>query len=128
MAEALLRQQAGDRFEVYSAGLEPKGINPVTVQVMNEIGVRLDGHRSKSLYEYMGKLTFDTVITVCGHADESCPAPLWAGGGIKLHWPFDDPAAASGTDEAKLAKFREVRDQINQRIKVWLDEREAEAR
>lgn len=126
MAEALLRQQAGDRFEVYSAGLEPKGINPFTIRVMDEIGVSLDGHRSKSLYEYMGKLTFDTVITVCGHADASCPAPLWAGG-TKLHWPFDDPAAVDGTDETKLAKFREVRDQINRRIQVWLSENEAEA-
>ncbi|NWG16205.1 MAG: arsenate reductase ArsC [Chloroflexi bacterium] len=120
MAEALLRKYAGDRFEVHSAGLEPKGIHPLTVRVLDEIGVDISGQHSKSLKTYMGRDFFRYVITVCGHADANCPQPLWAQGGVKLHWPFDDPAAVEGTEETQLAKFREVRDQIDQKIQDWL--------
>jgi arsenate reductase (thioredoxin) len=121
MAEGFLRQHAGDRFNVYSAGLEPKVIHhPLTIQVMQEAGVDVSQHTSDSVSAYMGRMPFRYVITVCAHADANCPTPLWHQG-TKLHWPFDDPAA-EGTD---LAKFREIRDQIEQRIKAWLDESSA---
>jgi arsenate reductase len=119
MAEALLRRQAGDRFDVYSAGLEPKGINPYTVRVMAEIGVPLDGHRSKPLSEYIGRLSFGYVITLCGDADARCPS-VFPGVGQRLHWGLQDPAAGAGTAEQRLAKFREVRDEIEERLREWL--------
>jgi arsenate reductase len=120
MAEAFLRKQAGDRFEVYSAGLEPTEINPYTMRVMQEAGVDMSGQRSKSLQEYMDKVNFGFLITVCSNAERKCP--IFPGMGMRLHWPFEDPAAFEGTDEAKLEKFRQVRDQIEARITAWLDE------
>ena len=126
MAEGLLRKYAGDRFEVYSAGLEPKGINPFAIQAMDEIGIDIRGQRSKSVKEYMGRIFFHYLITVCGHADANCPQALWANGGVKLHWPFEDPAAVEGTDEVKLAAFRQVRDLLETRIKSWIVELEQE--
>ncbi len=125
MGEAFLRHYAGDKFEVHSAGLEPKGINPYTIRVMDEIGIDIRGQHSKDTRPYMGRVFFHYVITVCSSADKSCPQALWAQGGKKLHWPFDDPAAIEGTDEEKLAKFREVRDQIGTKIQQWIAEREA---
>jgi arsenate reductase len=121
MAEAFLRQYAGDRFEVYSAGLEPKGINPYTIRVMEEAGIPLDGHRSKVLSEYMGQVHFGYMITVCADAEEKCPS-VFPDMGQRLHWGFEDPAAFVGSEEETLAKFREVRDQIDERIKGWLAE------
>ena len=121
MAEALLRHHAGDRFDVYSAGLEPKGMSPFTVRVMEEIGIPLTGQYSKDVREYMGKLHFGYLITVCANAEERCPT-TFPGVGQRLHWAFDDPAAVEGADEDKLAKFREVRDQIDHRIHDWLAE------
>lgn len=126
MGEGLMRHLAGDQFEVYSAGLEPKGINPYSIQAMDEIGIDIRSHWSKSTKEYMGKMFFHYVITVCGNADKSCPQALWAQGGKKLHWPFEDPAAVEGTDEEKLAAFRDTRDQIEARINLWLVELAAE--
>jgi arsenate reductase len=120
MAEGLLRHYAGDRFEAYSAGLEPKGIHPLAVRVMEEIGLPLTGQRSKDVDEYVGQLHFGYVITVCSHADDKCP--IFPDIGQRLRWPFDDPAALEGTDQDKLAKFREVRDQIDRRIREWLAE------
>jgi arsenate reductase len=121
MAEALLRKNASNDFEVFSAGLEPAGVNPYTIRVMEETGIDMSDHSSKSLTEYLGKVHFGYVITVCSNADEKCPA-IFPGMGQRLHWPFDDPAALKGSDEEKLAKFREVRDQIEKRIKEWLAE------
>lgn len=120
MAEAFLRNLAGDRFEVYSAGLEPKGIHPLTIKVMQEKGISLENHISKSLEEYRGKINFDWLITVCDHADKNCP--IFPGVGTRLHWPFEDPAAAIGSEEEKLAKFQMVRDAIEGKIKDWLAE------
>ena len=119
MAEALLKKYAEDKFDVYSAGLEPKGINPYTKQVMQEIGITLEGHYAKHLREYMGKLNFGYLITVCSDAEEKCPA-TFPGVSHRLHWSFEDPAAFVGSDEEKLQKFREVRDRIDQKIKDWL--------
>ena len=119
MGEALLRKHAGDRFEVYSAGLEPKGIHPLTVRVMREMGVELDDQASKHVREYMGKLHFGYLITVCSDAEEKCPA-VFPGISHRLHWSFEDPAAATGSDEERLQKFRDVRDQIDRQIRNWL--------
>ena len=121
MAEAFLRKYGDDRFEAYSAGLEPKGINPYTVRVMGEVGLTLDGQFSKSLTEYMGKVRFGYMITVCADAEEKCPS-VFPGMGQRLHWGFEDPAAFTGSEEETLARFREVRDQIHGRVKGWLAE------
>lgn len=121
MAEAILKRYAGDTFDVQSAGIDPKGINPYTVRVMEEAGYDLSAHRSKSLREFMGHTLSRYVITVCGHADESCPRGLWSTG-EKLHWPIEDPAVFAGDDSATLQRFREIRDEIEQRILTWLPE------
>ncbi len=120
MAEALLRSYAGDHFEVFSAGLEPRGINPLTIQVMEELGLDMSGHTSKDLYTFIGKTSFDTMITVCGRAEESCP--IFPGMGIRMHWDIEDPSKFSGTEAEKLAKFREVRDRLDQKIRLWLSQ------
>ena len=122
MAEAFLRRYAGDRFEVYSAGLEPKGINPYTIRVMDEAGIDISSQSSKSVKEYMGRMFFHYVITVCAHADAHCPRALWAHGGVKLRWAFDDPAAVEGTDTEIVAAFRRTRDQIDEQIQAWIEE------
>jgi arsenate reductase len=124
MAEAFLRKYAGDRFEVHSAGLEPKGIHPHTVRVMQEIGVELDGQHSKHIREYLGKTHFGYLVTVCAHAEENCPR-TFLGVSQRLHWEFEDPAAFEGSAEEKLQKFREIRDQIDQRVQQWLGEQES---
>ena len=120
MAEAFLRKYAGDRFDVFSAGLEPQGINPFARKVMEEIGFDLSGHYSKDVSEFLGKTHFGYVITLCDHAESRCP--IFPGASIRLHWPFEDPAAFQGTEEQKLNKFREIRDQIRLRIESWLRE------
>lgn len=119
LGEALLRHRAGDRFDVYSAGLEPKGVNPYTLRVLEEIGIDARQQTSKHLREYLGRVHFGYVIIVCADADEKCPA-VFPGMGQRLRWPFEDPAAATGPDEVRLAKFREIRDQIDQRLQAWL--------
>lgn len=121
MAEALLRKYGEDRFAVHSAGVEPKGIHPLTVRVMEEAGVSLDEHRSKSLTEYLGKIPIRFVIVVCEEAEKRCPS-IWPFGATVLFWPFDDPAAFEGSPEACLDKFRSVRDRIEEKIKSWLKE------
>jgi len=121
MAEAFLRKYAGDRFEAHSAGLEPKGLNPLTVKVMNEVGIDVSSQQSKGVDTYLGKLLFQYLITVCDDADKNCPT-VWPGVNKRMHWSFQDPAAFEGTEEDKLAKFREVRDLIEGKIKEWLPE------
>lgn len=119
MAEALLRQKAGDHFEVYSAGLEPAGLNPFTVRVLEEAGIDTANLRSKALTSFIGKIHFGYLITVCSKAEERCP--IFPGMGYRLHWPFDDPAAFRGSDEETLNYFRQIRDQIETKIVDWLD-------
>jgi arsenate reductase len=121
MAEAFLRKCGGEQFEAYSAGLEPKDINPYTNRVMEEIGVSLSSQYSKHLKEYMGKVHFGYLITVCDKAEKDCPT-AFPSISHRIHWSFEDPAAFVGTDEEKLTKFREVRDRIERRIKEWLIE------
>ncbi len=123
MAEAFVRKYAGDRFEAYSAGLEPKGLNPLTVKVMNEIGVDVSGQKSKSINTYLGKIKFQYLVTVCDDADKNCPTGI-PGIDQRMHWSFQDPAALEGTEAEKLAKFREVRDLIKNKIKNWLAEQD----
>lgn len=119
MGEALLRKYAGDHFEVHSAGTDPKGINPNTVRVLEEMGIDTSGFTSDGLRKYMGHMHFGYLIIVCDEADKNCPT-TFPGVGQRLHWPFEDPAAFAGTAEDTLAKFREVREQIDQRIRQWL--------
>lgn len=121
MAEAFLRKYADDRFEVYSAGLEPKGIHPLTVQVMEEIGSPMDQHVSKGVNVYLGKVHFQYLITVCDEAEKNCPT-AWPGINQRLYWSFEDPAAFQGSEEERLEKFREIRDQVEWKIKQWISE------
>ena len=124
MAEAFLRKYGGDQFDAYSAGLEPRGIHPNTERVMEEVGVSLSGQHSKHVKEYMGKVHFGYLITMCDEAEQNCPT-VFPGVGQRLHWSFEDPSAFAGPDDEKLAKFREVRDQIEQRVKSWLPENQS---
>ena len=110
LAEGILRQAAGDLFDVSSAGSKPAGyVHPKAIEVMKEIGIDISGHTSKHLNEFLGKKV-DTVITVCGNADQACP--MFPGQVNRYHWGFDDPAHAQGTDQEVLNVFRRVRDQI----------------
>lgn len=119
MAEAFLRRYGSDHFEAYSAGLEPKGMNPLTVQVMQEIGYDLSGQRSKGIREFLGAVFIHQLITVCDHAEKNCPS-TWPGVIRKMHWSFEDPAAFEGNQEEKLVKFREIRDQIDEKVREWV--------
>jgi len=109
MAEGLLRALRGNRWEVASAGTTPTGVHPCAVAVMAEIGIDIRDHRAKGLDAFQG-IAFDEVVTVCDHAQESCP--VVPGGGVKRHQSFEDPAAAKGTEAEVLAVFRRVRDEI----------------
>jgi arsenate reductase (thioredoxin) len=119
MAEAFLRKYGGDRFEAHSTGLEPKGLHPFAIQVMREVSLDISGQRSKDVGEYLGKTLFQYLITVCDDAEKNCPN-IWSGISKREHWSFEDPTAFEGMPEEKLAKFREIRDQIEQKIRVWL--------
>ena len=122
MAEGLLRHEAGDRFDVYSAGTKPTQVRPEAIAVMRELGIDISGQRSKSVDEFYGK-ALDYVITVCDNAKESCP--VLPGKTKRLHWSFEDPAAVEGPDEVRKAAFRRIRDQIHGRIMMFLGEDES---
>ena len=117
IAEAFLRKYAGEHFEAHSAGLEPAGLNPLTVRVMNEVGIDVSGQESKGVDTYLGKTLFQYFITVCDDADKNCPS-VWPGVNTRMHWSFQDPARFEGTEEEKLARFRETRDLIEKKIKA----------
>jgi arsenate reductase len=122
MAEGLLRAMAGEHFEVFSAGTNPKGsILPEVREVMREVGIDISNQWSKSVTEYLGKVNFGYVITVCADAEENCPA-VFLSMGTHEHWPFDDPAKFTGDNESRLASTRRVRDQIEERLRLWLAE------
>jgi len=108
---------AGDRFDVFSAGLEPSIVNPWAIQVMKEDGMDISTHSSKDVDQFVGK-RFDYIITVCDNAKERCP--FFPGQAERIHWSFEDPAAASGTEAEILAVFRKVRDQIRDKIERFL--------
>ena len=114
MAEGLLRHDAGDRFEVESAGTKPTQVRPEAIAVMRELGIDISGHRSKHADEFAGQ-QFDYVITVCDHARESCP--VFFARAEKLHHNFEDPAAAAGSGEQRLPVFRRVRDELREYLR-----------
>ena len=120
MAEGLLRHCCGERLQVYSAGLEPTEVHPLAIKAMAEIGIDISGQSSKSVLDFLGKVHFGYIITVCSKAEQQCPT--FPDVSVRLHWPFDDPASATGSEEERLAKFREVRDQIAERLRRWLAE------
>ncbi len=115
MAEGLLNHLYGDRFEAFSAGTEKTLVRPLAIRAMQQIGIDISHHQSKTVEEFGGK-EFDVVITVCDNANENCPyVPIR---GERLHWSFEDPSAAEGTEAEKLAVYAKVRDQIRGRIEV----------
>lgn len=121
LAEGLLRSVAGDLFTVHSAGSKPAGyVHPLAIRAMQEIGIDLSAHHSKHMNEFLA-VPIETVITVCGNADQACP--VYPGQVNRHHWPFDDPAHATGTDEEKMAVFRRVRDEIQQVFTAYADGR-----
>jgi arsenate reductase (thioredoxin) len=121
LAEGILRAAADDILDVQSAGSKPAGyVHPLAIATMQEIGIDLSAHRSKSWAEF-SKTPVETVITVCGNADAACP--IFPGQVNRHHWPFDDPAHATGTDEEKLAVFRQVRNEIRRVFTAYADGR-----
>ena len=121
IAEAFLKKYGGDRFEVESAGLEPGKLNLVVVEVMKEIGIDISQNKTKSVFDFykQGK-QYDYVVTVCDES-QTGKCPVFPGAGKRLHWGFADPSRFEGTQEDKLKKTREVRDQIEAKIKDWLN-------
>lgn len=125
IGEAFLRHYAGDQFEVASAGFDPAPIHPLVYTVMGEKGIGLEGHKSKGIGEFFNKVYFGILITVCAKAEEKCPT--FPGLGERHYWPIEDPVAFEGTEEEKLEKFRQARDEIERRILAWLERREENA-
>ena len=113
MAEGLLRHDGGERFEVFSAGVSPSRVRPEAIEAMREVGVDISNQRSKSVEEFAGQ-AFDYVITVCDNAREQCP--FFPAETRRIHWSFDDPAAAVGDEAQRLSVFRRVRDEIRARL------------
>jgi arsenate reductase len=119
MAEAILQREGGPAFEVVSAGVDPRGVHPLTVRSLARDGIDIAGARSKSVTEFLGQ-PFDYVITVCDRARESCP--VFPGGATTLHWGFDDPAEATGTDEERQAVFDRVLREVSARVRSFIPE------
>jgi len=116
MAEGLLRHDAGNVYEVFSAGTKPTRVRPEAITVMREVGIDISGHRSKSVDEFAGQ-DFDYVITVCDNAKESCP--IFPANTKRIHWSIDDPAAVQGPEEERLAAFRRIRDELRARLQTF---------
>jgi arsenate reductase (thioredoxin) len=119
MAEGLLRHYAGDRFEALSAGLEPRGVNPLAVKVMEEVGIDISHQTSKGIDKFLGKETIHYAVFVCANAEEKCPS-IYNLALNRLSWRMEDPDVFEGPEEEKLAKFRAARDELDRRIKEWL--------
>ena len=119
MAEGLLRHDAGDRFEVFSAGTKPGQVRPEAIAVMRELGIDISNHRSKSVDEFAGR-EFECVITVCDNARESCP--VFPAKTHRIHWSIEDPPAVQqGSEEERLAAFRRVRDELRLRLRGFVE-------
>lgn len=118
MAEGLLRHIANDRFAVTSAGVSPSQVRPEAITVMHEIDIDISQHHSKSVDEFTGQ-QFDYVITVCDNANEQCP--IFPGNTKRIHWSFEDPAAAEGDEQSRLAVFRRIRDEILHRLRLFVE-------
>ncbi len=126
LAEGILRAASGGLFNVASAGSKPSGyVHPLSIKVMQEIGIDISAHHSKHLSEFLS-VPVETVVTVCGNADQACP--MFPGQVNRYHWGFDDPAHATGTEEEQLAVFRRVRDQIRAVFEAYAAGRKDEAR
>jgi arsenate reductase len=117
MAEGLLRHDAGERFEVESAGTKPSRVRPEAIAAMRELGIDISGHRSKSVDEFTGQ-QFDYVLTVCDNAKEICP--IFPGQTTRVHQSFDDPAEISGSEDERLGAFRRVRDELREYLRSFL--------
>ncbi len=120
MGEGLFRAEGGEGFQVFSAGTNPTSVRPEAIAVMKEIGIDISGHRSKSVDEFLGK-SFDYVVTVCDNARDNCP--VFPGATKRIHWNLEDPPSVQGTEEERLAAFRQVRDQLRERVKSFVHER-----
>ena len=118
MAEGMLRELGGDRFEAHSAGSEPTVVRPLAIEAMAEVGIDISQQRSKHVDEYAGQ-QFDFAVTVCDDSRESCP--YFPGAAKQLHWSFPDPSAAVGTNDERLAVFRQVRDDISRSVRNFID-------
>jgi arsenate reductase (thioredoxin) len=119
MAEGLMRHEAGAEWDIFSAGTRPGAVRPEAIAAMKELGIDISGHRSKSVDEFAGQ-EFDYVITVCDNANESCP--VFPGRTHRLHWPLEDPAAVQGSRAMREESFRKIRDQLRDRIRLFLTE------
>jgi arsenate reductase len=119
MAEGFLKHLAPDKFEVFSAGINPTQVNPLAIKVMNEVGIDISRQKSKSVKEFLGQ-QFNYVVTVCDNAKQICP--VFPGTYSKMHWNLEDPAEVQGTEEEKLYVFRKVRDEIKGKIKTFISE------
>jgi arsenate reductase len=118
MAEAMLNAWGGDRYQASSAGTEATTVRPETVEVMREIGIGMEGHRSKTVDEFAGQ-AFDAFVTVCDQAREHCP--VLPGARAVAHWSIDDPSAVAGPPEARLEAFRAARDRLAERVRAMLE-------
>lgn len=126
LAEGILQKALGDVYDVRSAGSKPAGyVHPLAIRVMKEIGIDISNHQSKHLNEFLQQ-PIETVITVCGNADQACP--IFPGQVNRYHWGFDDPAHATGTEEDKLAVFRRVRDEIKSVFEAYAAGRKDQSR
>jgi len=121
MGEGLFREEGGAGYQVFSAGTRPSRVRPEAIAVMGEIGIDISGNRSKSVDEFAGQ-AFDFVVTVCDRARDNCP--VFPGATERIHWSLEDPAAVEGTEEERLAAFRRIRDQLRERVKTFVQERE----
>lgn len=121
MAEAILRREAGDRYAVYSGGLKPQEIHPMTLRVLEEVGIDTSGLFPKDIGRFLGKVAIHYAIVVCESANEQCPT-IYPFALELLYWPFPDPVAAEGTEKERLEHFRAVRDAITERVRSWLRE------
>ena len=117
MAEGLLRHDARDLFEVFSAGTKPSQVRPEAIAMMRELGIDISGHRSKSVEEFTGQ-HFDYVITVCDNAQESCP--VFPALTTRIHWSIEDPAAVQGSEEQRFEAFRRIRDELRRRVRDFI--------
>jgi len=117
MAEHLLRALGGDRFEVFSAGIQPRGVHPLTIEVLAEAGIDVSQAESKHLTQFLNQ-QFDYIITVCDKARDQCPT--FPGDGRNIHWSFDDPAAASGGKDKQIKAFRRIYNELSNRLRIWI--------